>query len=257
MRARRVAAVADVMTGSTPPVVALAGVRKQYGGLRPLRLDRLVIGEGERVSVAGLDAAAAEVFVSLLTGAVLPDEGEIRVLGESTAAIANQDAWLASLDRFGILSSRAVLLTGLTVAQNLALPFTVRIDPIPRPVLLRLRPLAAEVGLAVGDFDVPAGESPPETQMRVHLARALAFGPRLLLAEQPTARLPPEAGSTFGNDVATVAAARGLAVLAVTGDQQFAEGLGGRRLTLDPGSGRVTGSKRWRQWLGRSASRLG
>jgi len=45
----------------------------------------------------------------------------------------DERAWLASLDRFGIISPRAVLLTHSTLAQNLAIPFTLEIEPVPVP----------------------------------------------------------------------------------------------------------------------------
>ena len=61
------------------PALQITGVRKSYGGLRPLRIQSLAIAAGERVAMTGLDAAAAEMMVNLVTGASLPDEGEIRV----------------------------------------------------------------------------------------------------------------------------------------------------------------------------------
>ena len=82
------------MTG----VLEIEGLRKNYAGLRPLRLKRLSIAAAERVAVEGFDAAAAEVLVNLVTGATLPDEGVVRTFGRSTADIANGDEWLASLD---------------------------------------------------------------------------------------------------------------------------------------------------------------
>ena len=62
-----------------------------------------------------------------------PTKGEVLVRDHSTAAIADGDEWLASLDRFGIVSPRAVLLDAATLLQNLAMPFTLDIDPIPLP----------------------------------------------------------------------------------------------------------------------------
>ena len=233
------------MTAAAAAVIEISGLRKQYGGLRPLRLDALVVGDRERVSLAGIDAAAAEALTSLLTGAALPDEGVVRVLGESTAAIADERAWLASLDRFGIVSPRAVLLTHSTLAQNLAIPFTLEIEPVPAPVMARVRALAEEVGLDERLLETPAAEVPPEVQARVHLARAVAHGPRLLVVEHPTAMVPPGAGPALGADLARVAQARGLAVLAVTSDAAFAAALGSRHFTLDPANGRVTEARGW------------
>ena len=239
------------MTAGAAAVIEITRLRKQYGGLRPLRLDGLVVRDGERAALAGLDAAAAEALTSLLTGAVLPDEGVVRVLGTSTAEIADERAWLASLDRFGIVSARAVLLPASTLAQNMAIPFTLAIEPVPAAVMERVHALAAEVGLDGRLLETTTGDAPPEALARVHLARAVAHGPRLLIVEHPTALVPPDAGPALGADVAKVAEARGLAVLAVTGDPRFAVALGGRRLTLDPASGRLAEASRRRRWFGR------
>ena len=102
------------------PVLRLTNVRKSYSALRPLRINDLVVAPGDRVALSGLDAGAAEVFVNLVTGASVPDEGDVLVLGRSTAAITDGDEWLTWLDRFGIVSPRAVLLDAATLLQNLA-----------------------------------------------------------------------------------------------------------------------------------------
>ena len=115
---------------ASSPIVEITAVRKSYGALRPLRIQSLSVLPGERVSIAGLDTPAAELMVNLVTGASVPDEGEIRVFGRRTVDVADGEEWLASLDRFGIVSDRAVLLEGATLAQNLALPFTLEIDPV-------------------------------------------------------------------------------------------------------------------------------
>ena len=87
---------------------------------------RSTIAPAERVAIIGLDAGGAEVLVNLVTGRSVPTAGAVRVLGSGHAEIADGDEWLASLDRFGIVSERAVLLDGATVEQNLAMPFTLR-----------------------------------------------------------------------------------------------------------------------------------
>ena len=51
------------------------------------------------------------------------------MLGRPTSAINDSADWLATVDRFGIVSERAVLLDQLTVIQNLAMPFTLDIEP--------------------------------------------------------------------------------------------------------------------------------
>jgi ABC-type uncharacterized transport system ATPase subunit len=105
-------------------VLTLEGISKQYGALRPLRVQQLSVAAGEHVALLGFDRAAAEVFVNLVTGAALPDAGQVTVFGRPTSEIADGTAWLALVDRFGIVSERAVLLEQLSVVQNLAMPST-------------------------------------------------------------------------------------------------------------------------------------
>ncbi len=109
------------------PIAELLEVSKDYHALRPLRIARLAIAPRDRVALLGLDQTAAEVLVNLITGATLPDHGDVRVFGRSTAAIADSQAWLALLDRFGIASERAVLLDHLSLIQNLCVPFSLDI----------------------------------------------------------------------------------------------------------------------------------
>src|SRR5215207_806252 len=129
------------------PILRLKGIRKQYSGLRPLRVQALSIDAGERVALSGLDAGAAEVFVNLVTGASVPDEGTVEVCGRATHSIADGEEWLSWLDRFGIVSPRAVLLDGASLEQNLAMPLTLQIEPIGPDTASRVAELADEVGI--------------------------------------------------------------------------------------------------------------
>jgi ABC-type methionine transport system ATPase subunit len=219
------------------PLVEFVGVVKAYQALRPLRLADLRVAPGSIISVGGIDALAAEVLVNLMTAATAPDAGEVRLFGTSTAAIDDYEGWLRMLDGLGLLTDRAVLLGQCTVAQNLALPLTIAIDPIDPQVLPQVRALAGEVGIAEAHLDRRVHDAPAEVVQRVRLGRALALGPRLLVAEHPSASLPREAVAPFARDLAAIAVRRGLGVLAVTADRDFVRALGGAALTLDPASG--------------------
>ena len=86
---------------------------------------------------------------------------------------------------------------------------------------------------------MPAGKVAPEIQIRVHLARALALGPQLLIAEHPSAALPRAAVAAFGADLVKVAQSRGLALVAITADDALARAIGGPRLELVPATGEL------------------
>jgi ABC-type transporter Mla maintaining outer membrane lipid asymmetry ATPase subunit MlaF len=231
------------------PALELAGVVKDYRGLRPLRIADLVVEEGERVAIAGLDRNAAEVFVDVVNGALLPDAGVVRVLGRSTADITQGDDWLAWLDAFGILTHRAVLLESSTLAQNLALPLTLEIDPMPADVRATVDALAREVELPAERLDRPIGDAPPPVRLRTHLAKALALGPRLVLLEHPTITLDPVDVRPFAETVARVAEARRLTVVALTEDAVFADVVATRAYKLNGGTGALTSTRGWRRFL--------
>ena len=232
------------MNPSSDPVLTLSGVRKQYRGLRPLRLQALTIGPGERVALSGFDAAAAEVMVNLVTGASVPDEGTVTVGGRSTHSISDGDEWLASLDRFGIVSPRAVLLDAATLLQNLAMPLTLQIDPMPPETGQQARALAAEVGLDDAILERPIAGLDAAARARAHLARAIALGPSLLLLEHPTVGFTAGQSQPFGETVARVSASRRLATLIISEDAEFSAAAADRRLTLHAASGELRPPRR-------------
>lgn len=235
----------------TPLAIEVRDLVKDYHGLRPLRVQALEVEHGARVALSGLDAAAAEVFVNLLNGFVLPDTGNVHLFGQPTRDIGDGDAWLASLDRLGLITPRNVLLEGLSVRQNLALPFTVQIEPLGDADAARAEATGADVGLAGETLDHPAAELQPFDRMRLHLARALALVPSLLLLEHPTLSLEAAESTAFGTLVRTFAEAaeRRLTVVAVSEDHAFASAIQARRLKLSPGTGRLTPASRgWQFW---------
>jgi len=233
---------------SAAPILHLSNVRKNYQALRPLRVRALTISPGERIAISGLDAGAAEVLVNLVTGASVPDEGEVAVLGCSTASIADGEEWLASLDRFGIVSPRAVLLDSATLLQNLAMPFTLDIDPVPADVASRTTALAGEAGLAADVLSQPIARLSAETRMRAHLVRAVALDPKLLILEHPTAGLPESDRRQFGRDVARLAEARSLATLIISQDGEFNRAVAHRTLALDGATGELRQKRRLFGW---------
>ena len=212
---------------------------KSYQALRPLRIAHLAVTTGDVVCLGGVDAPAAERLVHLITGATLPDQGSVTLFGQDTRAITDGGAWLKSLDGVGLVTARGILIEAFSVLQNVAMSFTLDVDPIDPRVVPQAGAVARDAGIDASLFDVPAGKVAPEMQMRVHLARALALGPQLLIAEHPSAALPRPAVAAFGADLARAAASRGLALLVITADDALAKAAGGQRLELVPASGEL------------------
>ena len=233
-------------------VLEISGAAKDYRGLRPLRIERLAVEAGEQIALLGFDAPTAEVFVNLATGTALPDAGAVAVFGRATSAIADSDDWLRFVDRFGIVSERAVLLEQLTPIQNLAMPFTLDVEPPPDDIRARAERLAGEVGVAEADRRLPVARLDAAVRLRLRLGRALALDPELLLLEHPSATLTPDAARAFASDLRAISARRGLATIALTADESFARAMSARVLTLDPATGRLAepARRRWFRRLG-------
>lgn len=201
------------------------------------------------MALMGFDQVTAEVLINLLTGATLPDRGDVRVFGQLTSEITNGEDWLALADRFGIVSERAVLLEGLSVVQNLAMPFSLEIEPPAPEVEAQALRLADDTGVPESDWTRPVATLSPLGHARVRLGRSLALQPEILLVEHPSVGLPREDGAVFARQIREVARRRDLAVVSITADPAFADHVASRVLTLEPGSGRL--SERRRSWLRR------
>jgi len=230
-------------------LIELTGVTKDYRALRPLRVQHLQLHEGESVALLGFDAAMTEVLVNLITGAQLPDQGEVRVFGRPTSSITAVDEWVTELDRFGLISTRAVVVDQFTAEQNLALPLTLEVDELHPDIRSEVGRLAAEVGLSKEELNTPTGALNALAQLRLRVGRALALRPRVLLAEHPNAVLPREEASKFAAEFARITAHRAMAALVITADPAFARVVASRVLEVQPATGvlleKRSGLRRW------------
>jgi ABC-type lipoprotein export system ATPase subunit len=237
------------MSGTETPFLDIEGVTKHYGSPDLLRVRRLIVAARDRLALSGLGPGAAEALLHLITGASVPDQGVLRVEGRDTRHIATDTEWLASLDRFGIVTERAVLIGTLPIADNMALPLTLSIDPMSDETRQVVESLADLVGLPRERLRAAASALTAEERVRVHLARALAPNPTFLLLEHPTATIQNSAASrSLGRTLRDAAGARGAGWLALTGDREFARASGSRRLVLRATSGEVAPDGLWARW---------
>lgn len=223
----------------TAPVLELTGVTKSYGALRPLRLAQFTLSPGEHVAMLGLDEPAAEMLTNLVTGASLPDAGLVRVFGRTTANITETDDWLTLLDRFGIVTGRAALIDPMTVIQNIAVPFSLELEPPPAEIAAKAAALAIEAGLLESALGLRVGDLDAASRMRVRLGRALAFNPGLLLLEHPSASLARPEVIRFACDVRDLAERRGIPTLTITGDPEFAGAVSTSAVVLEAATGQL------------------
>ena len=109
--------------------------------------------------------------------------------------------------------------------------------------------LADEVGLGRERLSSSVHSLSAADRVRVHLARALAVSPQILILEHVTAPLVAEEASHLGQSLATIADDRGLAWIALTEDDAFVSALGGTVLALEPGTGDLKPpTQGWTSW---------
>lgn len=230
-------------------LVRLRKVTKDYQSLRPLRVESLDLHEGQTLALGGFDRMTAEILVDLITAAIVPDTGEVRVFGQPTTAIADRDGWLQTLDQFGLLTERAVLVEQFTVEQNLAIPYSLSVADLSADLRARVAQLAQEIGFAASDLGKQSGILPPLGRLRLRLGRALAMEPKVLLAEHPGATLAPDEARSFSADLKRIVKGRGMAALVLTADLEFAREVSDEVFVLEPATGTLKPSSGWRRWF--------
>jgi ABC-type lipoprotein export system ATPase subunit len=230
-------------------LVQLRKVTKDYRSLRPLRIDTLDLHEGQTRALIGFDQLMAEILVDLITAAIVPDTGTVTVFGQLTTSIPDRDAWLQTLDRFGLLTERAVLVEQLTVEQNLAIPYSLALDTLSADLRARVFRLAEEIGFAASDLPRPASGLSATGRLRLRLGRALAMDPKALLAEHPNATLTRDEAMQFGAELGRIVKRRNCALLVLTADPEFARSTADETFVLDPATGTLKPSSGWRRWF--------
>ncbi|MFI7443710.1 sugar ABC transporter ATP-binding protein [Nonomuraea indica] len=166
--------------------VEARNIVKRFGPTVALNGAGIAIAEGETHALVGRNGAGKSTLVSILTGLQRPDEGEVRFAGEQAPALADRDAWRR---RVACVYQKSTIIPALTVAENLFLNRQTDRGMINwRELRSRARELLATYEVDV-DADTPAGDLGVEQRQLVEIARALSFGARFIILDEPTARL--------------------------------------------------------------------
>ncbi|MBB2913991.1 simple sugar transport system ATP-binding protein [Streptosporangium becharense] len=172
----------------TSPVKAVEaiGITKRFGPTTALNGAGIAITEGETHALLGRNGAGKSTLVSILTGLQRPDEGEVRFGGQPAPPLADRDAWR---QRVACVYQKSTIIPTLTVAENLFLNRQTERGRINwRSLRTRARRLLEQYGVDV-DADVLAGDLGVEQRQLVEIARALSFGARFIILDEPTAQL--------------------------------------------------------------------
>jgi putative ABC transport system ATP-binding protein len=206
---------------SASPLVRTRSLARTYvlGDVRVAALEdvSLDVGEGRFVAVTGASGSGKSTLLNLLGGLDTPTAGSIEVGGTLVSAM-NREA-LARYRRSvaGMIFQSFNLVPARTALENVELPLV--FSGVERK---ERRRRAAELLDKVG-LGRRAGHRPAELsggeQQRVAVARALANGPRLLLADEPTGNLDSATSREIVGLLAGLNRDRGLTVVMVTHEE--------------------------------------
>ncbi|MFC0531844.1 ABC transporter ATP-binding protein [Phytohabitans kaempferiae] len=204
-------------------VLSLAGVSREYrsGGVtvRALRDLSIEVAAGELVAVMGPSGSGKSTLLAIGGGLDVPTAGQVRVEGVPLDGLSATALARLRRDRIGYVFQDFNLVSGLTAAENVALPRELAGASARRA---RSEACAAleEVGLAAEADRFPDQLSGGQ-QQRVAVARALIGRRRLLLADEPTGALDSATGQAV-LDLIRARVDRGAAAVLVTHEARFA-----------------------------------
>lgn len=176
-------------------VITLTNVRKSYrSGQREivaLQGIDLRVQPGEWVAIVGPSGCGKSTVLNLLSGIDSADSGSVRVAGAELRGMS-EDALARWRGRqVGIIFQFFQLMPTLTALENVMLPMDLTGNRENRS--RRARGLLTDVGVADLAHNLPSELSGGE-QQRVAIARSLANGPQLILADEPTGNLDSRNG---------------------------------------------------------------
>ncbi|CAM5299849.1 amino acid ABC transporter ATP-binding protein [Streptomyces coeruleorubidus] len=229
-----VASATPAARGSSQAVIRIEGLCKSFDGRLVLDRVNLEVGRGSIVSVIGQSGGGKTTLMRCVNLLERPDQGTVEVAGETVhqgGRMVCRD--LPRLRRtVGMVFQRFHLFPHLTAVENVVL--AQRKAGVPEAQALeRAVALLRRVGVAHRALAQPEQLSGGE-QQRVAIARALALRPEVLLFDEPTSSLDPEATREVLS-VMRELAADGMTMLLVTHELPFAREVSDHVVFVDGG----------------------
>lgn len=178
-----------------------------------LRLDR-----GAFSVLMGRSGAGKSTLLNLISGIDLPTSGHVRIGGTDLTEKSETERTKFRRANIGFVFQSFNLISTLTVGENVRLPLELA-GETPRTDRDRAEAMLDRVGLADRAEDFPDRLSGGE-QQRVGVARAMAHGPLLVLADEPTGNLDYETGQTVLTLLGDLVRDTGTTLLVATHDPE-------------------------------------
>lgn len=219
------------------PVLALAGIRVEYGPVSVLDGADIDVRRGETVALVGASGAGKSTLARVATGLITPEAGTIRLGGAPVGPLDSRDLATRRRLQFVPQSPDTALNPSQTVADLIGRPLTLYFGLDRAARAERVTDLLHRVDLSSDTGARRPGALSGGQKQRVVLARALAADPEVLVLDEPTSALDPLVAEGILALLRRLQQETGLAYLFISHDLATVRRLAHRTAVLD--SGRV------------------
>jgi simple sugar transport system ATP-binding protein len=226
------------MADQSAPIIELKNIGKSYGIITALRGVSLAVRKGEVTCVLGDNGAGKSTLISIVAGLIRHDEGTYAVDGEPVQFSSPREA----LDRgIAAVYQTLALVPLLPVWRNFFLgsemlkgagPFR-RLDV--RAMWAKTGEELHRMGIDLADLDQPVGTLSGGQRQVVAIARAIHFGARVLILDEPTAALGVTQSGIVLSYIVAAAREQGIGVIFITHNPHHAYMVGDHFVVLARG----------------------
>lgn len=161
---------------------------------RTVALDQmnLQIKKKEILFIVGPSGCGKTTLLSILSGILQADEGEIEVFGEKLRTLSSQKLARFRSQKIGFIFQQFNLIPTLSVFENVALPLRIHGSPL-REINKKTKSILEQFGIEEKSQLKPQDLSGGQ-QQRIAIARALIHQPPLIICDEPTSSLDSKNG---------------------------------------------------------------
>jgi len=222
-------APAEAENGASP--IEVRGLTMRYGPLVVMEDLNFRVHRGEIFVIMGGSGSGKSTLLKHLIGLKAPAEGSILFEGEDFLE-ADEKTRKGILRRMGVLYQNGALWSGLTLAENVALPLEEYTELDARSIGEVVSLKLALVGLRGFEAFYPA-EISGGMRKRAALARATALDPEVLFFDEPSSGLDPISASRLDDLILQLRDSFGTTIVVVSHDLDSIFKIGDRALFLD------------------------
>ena len=170
-------------------MIKIENVSKFFGEKRALNNISLTIADGETLAIIGGSGSGKSTLLRLMIGLIKPTSGKIFIDDDDISNFTEEQMTKVRL-KMGMVFQYSALFDSMTVGENVAFGLVEHSD-LPREEINRIvKEKLAQVGLP-GVENLMPNELSGGMKKRVSLARAIAFGPKIIFYDEPSSGLDP------------------------------------------------------------------